>query len=137
RRFFMLPRDLYRGARALLEKSPVRAAQMHEQALMLDLLQHDPMRRLNLASINYDTDFVRQGGHIVRLWIAGQRTKNGIAIDTPIPPELERHIKAHHTTYRPHLRGSSSCWLFPSPQGGYRAPDSLTTTLGRVVRKAL
>jgi integrase len=137
RRFFMLPRELYAGARALLNKSPVRAAQMHEQALMLDLLQHDPMRRFTLASINLNTDFIREGGHIVRLWISGQRTKNGIAIDTPIPAELERRIKAHLTTYRPHLRGSSSCWLFPSPRGGHRAPDCLSTTLGRVVRKAL
>ena len=103
----MLPRELYAGARALLDKSPVRAAQMHEQALMLDLLQHDPMRRFTLASIDFNSDFIREGGHIVRLWISGQRTKNGIAIDTPIPPNWKgiskrisqptaRTFAAHH-----------------------------------------
>jgi integrase len=137
RRFFMLPGDLYRGAHALLDGSPVRAAQMHEQALMLDLLQHDPMRCFSLASINYKTDFISEGGRIVRLWIPGHRTKNGIEIYTPIPLELERHIRAHLATYRPHLRGASSDWLFPSPRGSHRAPDNVSATLGRAVRKAL
>ena len=116
----------------------MRAAQMYEQALMLDILQHDPMRRYTLASINFDEDFVRdEKGQIIRLWIAADRTKNGIAIDTPIPIDLAKHIKTHWTVFRPHLRGSSSVWLFPSPQGTPRAPDNVTKTLGRCVTRSL
>ena len=43
------------------KRSPkrIRAAQRHEQALMLDLLILDPMRRLNLAQIDYKDDLIR------------------------------------------------------------------------------
>jgi integrase len=144
RRLFRLPGDLYRDAHDLLQghekrsPKPVRAAQRHEQALMLDLLILDPMRRLNLAQINYQEDFIRnERGRIVRLWISGDRVKNGIAIDTPIPLALAKRIHTHLAVYRPHLRGAESCWLFPGPQGKPRAADNVTKTLGSTVRKAL
>jgi integrase len=144
RRFFLLPGDFYKDARDLLNQrrrntaKPVRAAQRHEQALQLELLQCEAMRRFNLASIDHETDFFRdERGRIVRLWISGDRTKNGIAIDTPIPPDMAKHIKEHLTIYRPHLPGASSPWLFPSPTGGPRSPDSISHTLGKVVTQAL
>lgn len=39
--------------------------------------------------------------------------------------------------YRPHLRGSHSQWLFPSPKGGPRSPDNVTKTIGRIVARML
>ena len=142
RRFFLLPGDLYKAAKVELEDReaprPVRAAQLHEQGLMLDLLQHDQMRRYNLAAINYLEDFVRdEKGRITRLWISGEKVKNGITIDMPIPPDLEKRIRTHLTVYRPHLRGSHSPWLFPSPTGNARSPDNVTKTLGRIVTRRL
>jgi len=142
RRFFQLPGDLYRAAKTELEDKeaprPVRAAQLHEQGLMLDLLQHDPMRRFNLAAINYLEDFVRdEKGRITRLWMSGEKVKNGITIDTPIPPDLEKRIRTHLTVYRPHLRGSRSPWLFASPTGNARSPDNVTKTLHRIVTRRL
>jgi integrase len=146
RRFFLLPDELYRAAHMLhdetpgrrAKKHPVRAAQIHEQALMLDLLQRDPMRRYNLASINVEEDFIRdEKGRIIKLWMSGERTKNGIELDMPISPDLEKRIRTHLTKYRPLLQGATSPWLFPSPAGAHRAPDNVTKSLGRVVRKAL
>jgi integrase len=143
RRFFRLPDDLCKDAHDLLRPdrprgpSRIRAAQRHEQGLMWGLLQFDPMRRYNLATLRFD-DFTRdERGRITRLWISSDRTKNGIAIDTPIPPDLAKRIATHVNVFRPHLRGSDSPWLFPSPTGGPRSPDSVTGTLGRVVRNAL
>jgi len=137
RRLFRLPGELYRRAAELLKDRPVRAAQLYEQALMLDILQHDPMRRYNLATLNFETDFKRDDDGNDRIWISGDRTKNGIAIDTLIPAELTKHIETHRKVYRPHLRGSTSSWLFPSPKGTHRAPDNVTKTLGRIVTRSL
>ena len=138
RRLFRLPGELYRRAGEMLKDRPVRAAQMYEQALMLDILQHDPMRRHNLATINFEADFKRDdGGRIDRLWISANRTKNGIAIDTPIPPDLAKCIETHLAVYRPHLRGASSPWLLPSPKGTPRALTNVTKTLGRTVTRSL
>lgn len=144
RQLFLLPGDLYRDAHDLLQgirkRSPksVRAAQRHEQALMLDLLILDPMRRQNLAQIDYQRDFHRDArGRITRLWISGDRVKNGISIDTPIPLALAKRIQTHLTLFRPHLRGAESCWLFPSPKGTPRAPDNVTKAVSASVRKSL
>ena len=138
RRLFKLPGDLYRMARAQLADQPVRAAQLHEQGVMLDLLQREPMRRYNLASINYLEDFKRdERGRIVRLWISGERTKNGVAIDAPIDLEMAKRLHTHWTAYRPHIRGAASPWLFPSPKGMPRAPNNVTKTLGRAVTRLL
>lgn len=138
RRFFQLPAILYADAAERLKSAPVRAAQMNEQALLLDLEQHDPMRRYNLASINYQEDFVRnERAQIEGLWISGARTKNGVVIDTPVPAELRRRIERHLADYRPYLRGSDSPWLFPSPEGNPRSPDNITNTIGRVIRRRL
>ena len=141
RRLFLLPGELYRIAKKQLEAtnpSFVRAAQIHEQGLMMDLLRHDPVRRYNLASIDHLVDFQRDArGRITRLWIRGDRVKNGIAIDTPIPSYLAKRIHTHLTIYRPHLRGADSPWLFPSPTGKPRAADDITKTLGRAVARML
>jgi integrase len=139
RRFFKLPQVLYEQAHKMLHKEnrPVRAAQMHEQGLMLEILHNDPMRRFNLATLHFD-DFKRdERGQIVRLWVSAERTKNGIAIDTPVSSELSRHLMRHWTVYRPKLRGSDSPWLFPSPQGKPRAVGNVTKTLGRIVTRSL
>lgn len=141
RRLFLLPTELYLLAKKERDADPprlVRGAHFHEQALMLDLLQHDPMRRFNLASLNFLDDFIcDERGRINRLWIPGNKTKNGIAIDTVIPPELAKRLRDHIHSYRPNLRGSHSPWLFPSPKGSARAPDNVTKSLGRVVRVML
>jgi integrase len=140
RRLFQLPGQLYRIAASLLNAEPpkpVRAAQIHEQGLMLGVLQVDPMRRYNIATICFD-DFVRDDrNRIIRLRISGQRVKNGIIIDTPIPVDLAKRIQIHAATYRPHLRGSNSPWLFPSPSGKARTPDNVTKTIGRIVSRML
>jgi integrase len=148
KRLFELPDLLYRSVAHSFEdeigvapshkakRGIVRPAQLHEKALMLDLLQHDPMRRYNLAAINLETDFVRdEHGCIKRLSIARGPTRNGVAIDIPIPPALAEHIAEHLSDHRPHLRGAGSPWLFPSPTGGYRAPHNITNAITQVVRK--
>lgn len=98
RRLFKLPEELYEEADKLYglpkvrgQTRRVRATQLHEQALMLDMLACDAMRRHDLSGVNIETNLVRDGaGRIVRLWIPGHRTKNGIAIDTEIPRARRR-----------------------------------------------
>src|SRR3954449_6362966 len=104
---------------------------------MLDLLQVDPMRRSNIATIRLD-DFVRDDkSRIIRLRISGQRVKNGVMIDTLIPVDLAKRIQTHVATFRPHLRGSSSLWLFPSPGGKSRSANNVTSTIRAIVVRML
>jgi hypothetical protein len=141
-RLFQLPADLYREAASEMKdrRAPrlVRAAQKNEQGLMLELLQFDPMRRYTLAGINYEADFIRdERGRITKLWISGDHMKNGIAVKTPIPGDLDKRIRTHWAVYRPHLPGSNSPWLFPGRKGGPRTPGNVTTTLSKLVTRRL
>jgi integrase len=141
-RLFALPADLYREAASEIKDRRVprlvRGAQKNEQGLMLDLLELDPMRRLTLAGINFETDFIRdERGRITKLWISGDRMKNGIAVKTPIPADLDKRIRTHWAVYRPNLPGSNSPWLFPGRKGGPRTPGSVTATLSKLVTRRL
>jgi hypothetical protein len=70
-------------------------------------------------TIDYLEDFERdERGRIIRLRIPADRIKNGAEIDKPVSVNLDRQIRAHLAWYRPHLTGSRSQWLFPSPHGG-------------------
>jgi integrase len=150
KRFFNLPAVIYRKVAKSLEDKPgvapsinakkriIRAAQEYEKALMIDFLQCDPMRRGTLAAINTETDFEYDDrGRVTDLSIPGSRTKNGIAIDTPISSDLANRIAKYLSDHRPHLRGSDSPWLFPSPKGGHRSPDNVTKAIVRVIRQNL
>ena len=126
----------YEAAHSLLARRPVLAARMHEGALMIDLRQHFYVRSTVLAGINLSKGLIRDAdGRIATLHICERGMKNGPAIDAPIPPELERNIQAHLIAYRPHLPGSHSDWLFPSPGGGPRSLFSVQQTLARAIRE--
>jgi integrase len=136
RRFFKLPVDLYRRAKALKKDRPVRAAQLHEQGILIDFLQLDAMQRFNLASFKIEDIGPDETGQL-RITVSGERVKNGINIDTPLPPALAGHYRDHLTIHRPRLRGSQSSWLFPSPTGHHRSPRNITDTIGKAVRREL
>jgi hypothetical protein len=129
--------DLRREAHARLQAQPRRAAQLHEQTVMLELLRLCPMHAGNLVTINYHEDFVRNdAGHITGFLIPKERTKYGCEIKFVIPADLADRIHTHVAEFRPHLPGAESPQLFPSPQRGLAALKAIAGNL-HVIRAVL
>jgi integrase len=122
----------------MLQRNPVRAAQLHEIALALDILLKDPIRRGTLAAINI-VEHVRRTseGRITGLFIPGRESKNGIPIETFFDPVLAERFERHLTTFRCHIRGASGPFLFPSPDCGPRNAANLAKRLKRTVEDEL
>jgi integrase len=157
KRFFATPEKEFKIAKRLLEGDtkpdarqspspaprqdhcprPVRAAQHHERGLALRLLIEVPLRRRTLALIDVERHLLRDDrGRLFRLCIPGEHTKNGVAVDCPLSPDLTAIIERHLRLYRPNLHGSDkgTC-LFPGKNGGPRCPDSLGNGIAKAVRR--
>lgn len=137
RRFLRLPEEAYKQADELLAQKPVRAAQLHERALALQLLQRDPMRRYNLTRINVVSHLKRSGKRFTGYAVPGKGTKNGIPIEVDMAPDLADRLARHLEVFRPHLRGAEGPWLFPAPDGGCRTADNLSKMISKLVTDRL
>jgi integrase len=141
KRFFKLPTELFRAAdRLQAEGRPDESARLHERALALAILQHQPLRRRTLALIDVEKHFRRDvRGRIVTLSIPGALVKNGIDISAPIPDELGRRIGKHIRVHLPYLKGDSTGnWLFPGSTGaGHKEPGTLAKGVVKEVERAL
>lgn len=141
KRFFKLPTDLFRAADRLVEENRLdEAARLHERALALAILQHQPLRRRTLALIDVEKHLRRDiRGRIVTLSIPGVLVKNGIDISAPIPDDLGRRIVKHIRLHLPHLKGDAAGnWLFPgNTGGGHKEPGTLAKGVVKEVERAL
>ncbi len=141
KRFFKLPTELFRAAdRLQAENRPDDAARLHERALALAILQHQPLRRRTLVLIDVEKHFRRDvRGRIVTLSIPGVLVKNGIDISAPIPDDLSRRIGKHLRIHLPHLKANTSGnWLFPGSTGaGHKEPGTLAKGVVKEVERAL
>jgi integrase len=141
KRFFKLPTDLFRAADRLVEENRLdEAARLHERALALAILQHQPLRRRTLALIDVEKHLRRDvRGRIVTLSIPGVLVKNGIDISAPIPDDLGRRIGKHIRLHLLHLKGDATgSWLFPGDTGaGHKEPGTLAKGVAKEVERAL
>lgn len=139
-RLVALPDDAFAAAERLLaEGRQVRAAEMHERGLALALLLVQPMRRRTLAALDIAAHITLtprdEGG---RLRVPGDLTKNGVAIDCPLPGGLARRLRRHLQAFRPLLPGAAETTaLFPARGGGARCREALARGVSRLVRDAL
>jgi integrase len=116
----------------------VLAAHLHERALMLNLLLVDPVRRRTLAAIDLQRHVRHdERGRTIGLHIPRNETKNGIEIETPFDAPLAARFARHLRVFRPSLRGAQGPFLFPSPDGGARNPDTVAKRMTQIVRDAL
>jgi integrase len=139
-RLFNLPAEGYRQAEAELAAGrTVRAAQLHERALALDLLLLQPLRPRALAALDVVMHFERDpNGRVERLHVPGQLVKNGVAIDAPIPRTLARRLDRHRKVFRPLLPNpTGGTALFPGDRKSARSREALNEGMSSWVQREL
>ena len=136
-----LPRSLFEAADKLLRDGcPARAASVHEAGLALALLLLLPIRRRNLAALDFQRHLVRHGqGRVVLLRIPAAEVKNGITLEAEVPQELARRLDRHIRIHRPALARTmtTTTWLFPGQGEGHRCPEVLANKVSKAVRNAV
>ncbi|MCR9178459.1 MAG: site-specific integrase [Alphaproteobacteria bacterium] len=131
RRFLGLPCRL--AARAGGMERGYRAAMLMQSAVAIALLQHAPLRILNLASLHWDRHFLHQmtaSKAPVVLSIAGKEVKNSAELTFPLPTEVVELLRIYRSDYL-HLVNdayglSDGMFLFPGRSGGTK-PESYKT----------
>ena len=117
-----LAQSLYQLAGEQHTRRPCLAALLGERGLLIDLCEELEMPSKIALAINYRDDFERdERGRIIRLRIPADRVKARQGIDKPVSSYLDQRIRANLAWFRPHVAGSDSPWLFPSPAGGQRS----------------
>ena len=136
-RFLELPHEMFAAAERLFkEGKPVRAAQLHQIALALAVLQTKPLRRGNLAKIEHNRHFrsVKALAY-AELRIPGAETKNGMHLQAALPKWLALRVDRHIKVFRPLIERAPSSFLFPSPGGSHIAARTLAQNITKAVRK--
>ena len=86
----------------LLAAAPWRRAVQHRDGLLIALLAARPIRRRNLASIELGRHLLSVAGGYA-LCFAGSETKNGAALEFPLPASLVPHLARYLEHHRPVL----------------------------------
>lgn len=138
---FALPWRAFEVAdRMLRDGDTRRAAKLHETALAMAIVLQQPMRHGNLASLDLVQHVVRdRRGRMREVVMTALRVKNRkTTVRFPVPDDLAARLKRHEEYFRPHIRGAKdSSFLFPSPGGSSRQPQSLGRHIKRLVEQQL
>ena len=124
------------------QRNARKAAHLVQTGLMLLLLQMAPVRLRNLQGLHHEQHLLRPPGRRrsagVRLLIRAEETKNGQALDYPLPAELVRVLDLYLTRHRRHLvREVDEGWLFPGQDGGRKHVVSLAMQIKEAIRRHL
>jgi integrase len=90
-----------------------------EFAIATAILTNVPIRIENLTGLRLDQHLQVFGDHTL-LSISVGETKNAVAIEQELPPQLVRQIQTYIRKYRPILLEGPAPWLFPGESGGRR-----------------
>jgi len=131
-----LPRLVMAKARNLLEEGKLmEAAWLAGTGVAIAIILRCPMRIKNLSELEL-------GNHVIKLdsrsktWthfvIDSEEVKNDEPLLRPISADLARLIDEYVATYRPHLKYSSTKYLFPNRDHAHR--PRVAATLGRAIR---
>jgi integrase len=119
---------------ASAEKRPSRAgALLVQTAVAIDLLLMLPIRRKNLADLEFDRHLIRSGA-ATRIFIPGHEVKNHVEIDAILPPHLTRLIDLYRTSYRPLLLTEPSDCLFPGVADRPKSPERLASQISNCIK---
>lgn len=123
---------------AKAEQDPVRAARRVERAVIVSLLTRFGLRIGSLRLIEIDSDLKwsrpdRQG--VCHLSLPGEKVKTGNPLEFEIPHRVAEIARLYLYTYRHHLPGADSTWLFAGSSGGPRSKNALRESVTRALRK--
>ncbi len=106
-------------------------------ALAIEILLMAPMRMGNLINLRLDQHVVRPGGTggPVHLVVPGSETKNGEALEYPLPDETIALLDRYLTDFRSALAGPDSPWLFPARGGHRKAQETLSVQLVKAIKR--
>jgi integrase len=133
-----LPWDAFEQADKMLRgKDFRRAPKLHETALALAIVLAQPFRLGDLARLDTEEHFVRDGrGRLTQ--VALRAAKNAAQIRFEVQPELAARIERHLSKFRPHLRGhAGTTALFPGENGRPRRAGTLGQHLRHLVERQL
>jgi integrase len=114
RKMFGLPTRLDRMADA--KAATPDGAVLAQTALLISIWLAAPIRLKNMQTLTVDRHIVRHGSRsavIVYLQIAAEETKNGAAIEFPLPDHVVERLDRYIAKWRPLLAGFGSPWLLP------------------------
>ena len=121
-----LPAELLSQA-AAAKKQP-RRTRLALAAAAIEILLICPLRLDNLRTLALDQSLRRTltgRRQITHLLVPDAATKNGVAIEWPVPPSSLKVLDAWITKYRPEAAAPDNPWLFPGASGGPRHISSL------------
>jgi integrase len=134
-RLLTLPQSLMRRARSRRER-PRLAAIDAQLAVAIEILLMAPIRMANLAAIRIGVhlDLGHKGGEAV-LTFPPQDTKNGEALEFPLPRETAELIREYIQRFLPKLSSPCSNALFPGRDGEPKASATLGKQIGSIIWK--
>ena len=107
-------------------------------AVAVEVLTQSALRAGNLAALDIDRHFRRQGRGrkaVQTLYIPGSETKTGEAFEMRVPEETARLIEQYITHYRPLIFAGSSTLLFPGKDGGRRNEHLLSQQISKFIER--
>jgi integrase len=107
-------------------------------AVGLELLLMLPLRSQNLTNLRLDQNVVRttaKGRAVVHIFIPAQDVKNGLDIESELPPQSVELLDHYLNHARPLLATDPSPYLFPNTKGGHKAQNTLASQIARFVHR--
>jgi integrase len=91
-----------------------------ERAIAIAFLLDFPIRADNLTGLHRERHFKRVGKRTL-VAIPANETKNHLALEAELSPDLIRRLRIYRKRYRPLLIKNRSPWLFPGRAGARRS----------------
>jgi integrase len=139
RRFRMMPEECFARADELLAAGKLAAAaHLHKATLAVAILICKPLRRKNLAELDFHRHFRRDSrGRIIEMRVpASEVHKSQVDVEACLSPQLAARIQKHWSIYRPIIvSGHEASALFANDKGRPLLPDTLATSVIDLVRK--
>jgi integrase len=91
-----------------------------ERAIAIAFLLDFPVRADNLTGLHRKRHFKYVGKHAL-VSIPAKETKNRVALEAELSPDLIRQLRIYRKRYHPLLTKTRSAWLFPGRAGARRS----------------
>lgn len=136
----LLPETLMKEAAAVQGARPKEAGRLAMMAAIIEIALICPLRLANLAGLHLDRNLRRggRGGRVItHLIIEGADTKNGAAIEWPVPPESAALLDRYITVFRPLLPNCDGAYVIPGEAAPARSANSLGMAIKREVTQRI
>jgi len=133
-----LPDKLWRTARRSLAISRWPFIDL-QNALLIDILLHAPMRPRNLASLKFDEHVHWPQGHRkpAIITLRGEETKNDVPVVVELPKALSERLHAYRNEIAPAVTGKRPDAVFVTFTGRPRTQAAIKVAIERTVLRHL